>query len=162
MARTLTRIAEAGGPFPELPRRPGAYTRTCAYQDDRFEVLLLDWSPGAASPIHDHGGQHCWFVVLRGRLWIDDYVRTDRADVPGRATLEPRGARMLDRGDLDLRSGRFDIHRLAATDAPALSLHVYSRPLESFSTYDPKAQRCTVARSTYDLVLPLFELPGAA
>lgn len=137
-----------------LISRPKSYTRTCRYRDDRFEVLLLNWAPGAASALHDHGGQHCWLIVLEGRLDIDDYVRLDAGERPGRARIDPRGTRMLERGGLDLRSGRFDLHRVRARhDAPAVSLHVYSQPLQKFQIYDPAGERCETAFGNYDDVV---------
>ena len=157
MGRMLAWVAAHPLPAPSLPSRPGSYSRTCAYADDRFEVLLLDWWPGAASEIHDHGGQHCWFVVLQGTLRVDDFGRVDSGDVPGHATLEARGSRDLASGDLDLRSGRFDIHRVVATGVHAVTLHVYSRPLRAFLTYDQRARRCKPARSTYDRVLSISD-----
>jgi predicted metal-dependent enzyme (double-stranded beta helix superfamily) len=156
MARMLGSAAASDGPAPSLPARAGSYTRTCAYVDERFEVLLLDWSPGAASEIHDHGGQHCWFVVLQGCLRVDDYGRVDAGDVPGKAVLEARGSRLLGPGDLDLRSGRFDIHRVAAGETRALTLHVYARPLHAYLLYDQRAQSCRPSRGTYDRVLSLI------
>lgn len=140
-----------------LISRPKSYTRTCYYRDERFEVLLLNWSPGAASALHDHGGQHCWLTVLEGRLDVDDYVRLDGAEIPGRARLDARGSRSLEPGGLDLRSGRFDLHRVRASkDGPAVSLHVYSRPLESFLIYDQAAERCETAFGTYDEIIPSY------
>lgn len=157
MARMLAMTTAGAVLSPALPRRPGSYTRTCAYSDDRFEVLLLDWSPGAVSAIHDHGGQHCWFVVLEGRLRVDDFDRLDSGDVPGRAIVEARDWRALGPGELDLRSGPFDIHRVAADAGHAVSLHVYARPLHGFSIYDERAHRCQSVRGTYDQLLSLFE-----
>ncbi|HET6276799.1 MAG TPA: cysteine dioxygenase family protein [Candidatus Cybelea sp.] len=55
-----------------LASRDAGYTRICAYQDSKFEIVLLNWSPRAVSPIHDHGEQHCWMYVLEGFLEIDD------------------------------------------------------------------------------------------
>jgi cysteine dioxygenase len=133
---------------------PGGYTRSCAYSDERFEVLLLNWSAGAASRIHDHGGQHCWMQVLEGQLTVDDYQRMDAGDLPGFARVEARGSRLLQAGDLDLRSGRFDLHRVGASSGvPALSLHIYAAPLKEYLVYDEPAQRCHVVRGTYDEVL---------
>jgi NitT/TauT family transport system ATP-binding protein len=155
MGRLLRSACSSGTPLNgRLISRPKSYTRTCLYRDDRFEVLLLNWSPGAASALHDHGGQHCWLAVLEGRLDIDDYVRLDEGDVPGHARISARGSRMLERGGLDLRSGRFDLHKVRATrDAPAVSLHVYSQPLEKFLIYDPATRRCETAFGTYDEVV---------
>jgi predicted metal-dependent enzyme (double-stranded beta helix superfamily) len=154
------------GEWPATKRllsRPGTYTRTCAYRDDSFELVLLNWDAGAASAIHDHGDQHCWMMVLEGRLKVDDFVRLDAGEVPGYAHVEPLGSQILEPGEIDLRSGRFDLHRVTATDdAPAISLHLYSRPLLTFLRYDAPARRCETARGIYDAVLPAYaELASA-
>ena len=159
MGRTLSLAAAASQLSPPLPQRPGEYTRTCVYADKRFEVLLLDWSPGSATPIHDHGGEH-WFVVLKGRLRVDDFARTDACDVPGRALLAQGESRELSPGGLDLRSGPHDIHRVTADDR-AVTPHVYARPLQSFLVYDREAHRCRPASGGYDWRLPLFAGAGA-
>jgi cysteine dioxygenase len=157
VAALLSNRAGAWGIGRRLVSRPGAYTRTCAYRNDDFEVLLLNWARGAASPIHDHGDQHCWMIVLDGRLDVEDYARVDNGEVPGYAHVEPCGWQRLEPGETDFRSGRFDIHRVSATeDAPAVSLHVYSGPLRQFLVYDPTARRCETTRGTYDEVLSVY------
>jgi len=134
-----------------LETRPKAYTRTCAYYDDRFEVLMLRWAPGAASPIHDHGGQHCWLAVLDGTLAVENYRRTDGGEREGRAVIVPSDSAVLGAGQVDVRSDPFDIHRVYQTGhGPATSLHVYARPLQQFTVYDEFAHRCEVAHSRYD------------
>ena len=42
----LLGAVRAGNVWPALPACLHSYTRTRAYGDDRFEVLLLNWSPG--------------------------------------------------------------------------------------------------------------------
>jgi len=152
MANILREVCFAGVPLESpLPSRERYYTRTCAYRTDDFEVLLLNWSPGAVSPIHDHGGEHCWLAVLDGSLVVDDYGRLDSGERMGRAVIEPRGTAVLECGDVDLRSGLFDIHRVgAAGSAGAVSLHVYARPLQRYLVYDEFEQRCSVATGKYD------------
>ncbi len=141
-----------------LASRPAAYTRTCVHRDSDFEVLLLNWAAGAASAIHDHGGQHCWMTVLEGRLLVEDFARLDSGQAPGYAHVEPRERRTLGRGEVDTRSGPFDIHRVSApSDSPAISLHVYAGPLEQFLIYDEVLRRCATALATYDAVLYLAE-----
>ncbi len=142
-----------------LLKSPGGYTRTCVHRAARFEVLLLNWDAGAVSPVHDHGGQHCWMLVVEGRLLVDDYVRLDHGDVPGAARVAPRGSRVMPPGALDLRSGPFDLHRVSALpDGPALTLHVYAGPLTEFLVYDESAQRCHTVLGSYDEVLPPYAL----
>jgi cysteine dioxygenase len=157
MAALLDRVCAGWSLDRPLLSRAADYTRTCAYSDDLFEVLLLNWAPGSASPIHDHGRQRCWMLVLDGRLRVDDYVRLDAADVAGYARVRPGESRVLETGGLDLRSRPFDLHRVAASgETKAISLHVYSRPLRTFSVYDELAERCESALGTYDAVLPAY------
>jgi cysteine dioxygenase len=137
-----------------LESRAGSYTRTCAYYDERFEVLLLKWAPGSASQIHDHGGQHCWLAVVDGAFAVENYDRLDDGSRPGRAVIAPRECIVLEGGDLDLRSAAVDIHRVTQNGkTPAVSLHVYARPLQRFCVYDEFAQRCEEVRSRYDALL---------
>jgi Cysteine dioxygenase type I len=156
----LNLLAGAAARWPAAPRRlparPSAYTRTCVYRDAQFEVLLLNWAPGSISAIHDHGGQRCWMTVLEGCLEVEDYVRLDSGEVPGYARVEPRESRMLQGGEIDTRSGRFDLHRVGASlEAPAVSLHVYRGPLQRFLIYDELSRRCETAIGTYDDILSL-------
>lgn len=137
-----------------LEARSRSYTRTCAYYDERFEVLLLNWAPGSASQIHDHGGQHCWLAVVDGTLSVEGYDRLDDGTREGRALITPRDCLILETGDLDLRSAAVDIHRVAvAGKTGAVSLHIYARPLQRFYVYDEFAQRCEEVRSRYDSLL---------
>lgn len=153
MAGLLTASRGAWPTRRPLVTRLHSYTRTCVYRDDDFEVLLLNWDAGAVSALHDHGGQHCWLAVLEGELRVDDYVRLDAGDKPGFSQVEPTGSRLLGPGGLDLRSGRFDLHRVSAHAARAVSLHVYARPLRRFLVYDEQSGRCQSAIGTYDEVL---------
>ncbi len=157
MAALLAATRSSWLPNRPLLVSPGGYTRSCAYADERFEVLLLNWAAGALSPLHDHGGQHCWMQVLEGQLLVDDYLRIDAGERPGFARVEAQGSRLMAAGDLDLRSGRFDLHRVSAPPGvPALSLHIYAAPLNEFSVYDEVTQRCQTVQSTYDDVLSAF------
>ena len=141
-----------------LVARAGEYTRTCAYLDGRFEVLLLNWAPGSSSPLHDHGAEHCWMVVLEGRLLAENYERIDGCDVPRRAVVLPRETIAMGIGDLDLRRGALDLHRISAADRDgAISLHVYAKPLREFMIYDEFAQTCRPGTTRYDAVLPFVE-----
>ncbi|MBV9719667.1 MAG: cysteine dioxygenase family protein [Candidatus Eremiobacteraeota bacterium] len=159
MAALLGATAAEMHTLPSLPRRSGGYTRTCAYQDSTFELLLLNWAAGAESAIHDHGDQHCWMLVLSGRLEVCDFDRLDSGESAGYAHVEPGPRRLLAAGEMDLRSGRFDLHSVRSADrSPAVTLHVYSGPLREFLTYDPSARRCTSVVSVYDEVLSSAKL----
>jgi cysteine dioxygenase len=137
-----------------LDSHPGHFTRTCAYFDDRFELLLLNWGRGSASDIHDHGGQHCWLAVVDGFLELENYERVDDGSREGRAQIVRRDSTILEIGQLDLRSAPSEIHRVSnAGGRSAVSLHVYARPLRTFGVYDEFSQRRRTVQSRYDAIL---------
>jgi predicted metal-dependent enzyme (double-stranded beta helix superfamily) len=154
MAALLTAGYTNWSPGRALIARPGSYTRTLAYGDENFEVVLLNWSAGVPSAIHDHGDQHCWMLVIDGTLLIEDFARLDAGDVAGYARVEARGSSLLEPGGLDLRAGRFSLHRVAATPAaPVISLHVYSGRLHEYLAYDDAGLRCKPVVSEYDDII---------
>ena len=136
------------------------YTRTRLHRSDRFELLLLCWERGQATPVHDHDGQAGWFTVLEGALGVQEYDREGGpADLRALAAQEETAA-----GGLCLHQGRRyvveagrsvaeaegpeTIHRVGPVGGRALSLHLYAGPLDSFLVFDPargSARRLSVA-----------------
>lgn len=46
-----------------------AYTRNLVdHGNDKANLLILVWTPGKGSPIHDHANAHCVMKVLKGEL----------------------------------------------------------------------------------------------
>ena len=160
MARVLHSLAVATHPHLDVPQPMAQrYTRTCLHASDRFEIVLIDWSPGAKAPIHDHGGQHCWFVLLEGSLRVEDFRRLDSGAVAGRASLDATGGRTLYAGDVDVRIEQielYDLHRVEVAGAQrAQTLHVYAAPIREYFSYDAAAGTCTPVRSSYDAIRPI-------
>lgn len=44
-----------------------------------FSKLILVWSPGKASPVHDHSGAHCLMKILKGSLKETLYAWPDQS-----------------------------------------------------------------------------------
>jgi hypothetical protein len=98
-----------------------------------------------------------WSLDRRLLSRAGGYTRTCAAEVAGYASVRADESRVLETGGLDLRFRPFDLHRVvAAGRSPAISLHVYSRPLRTFFVYDEFAERCESALGTYDAVLPAY------
>lgn len=96
----------------------------------RYAIASLVWMPGQMSPVHAH---HTWcgYVVLEGTLSeaIYDWNEEEDYAVPVRTQARDCGAVSY------TRAGRGCIHRLGnASDAPAISLHVYGVPEAEFAT----------------------------
>ena len=130
---------------------PGRYTRNLIHRDETFELLALCWSPGTASPIHNHSGQLCWLYVERGALQLDNFHSLDGPGPGDRIRLVSRpGSQRATPGMLDLQQGEDAIHRVANPfEAPAVSLHVYSLPFDTCLAYDPARETAREMRLVY-------------
>jgi quercetin dioxygenase-like cupin family protein len=88
--------------------------------DDEHEIWLIAWLPGQSTGFHDHGGSSGAFAVALGALEEHDTA----------------GARALNPGDLT-GFGPHYVHDVRNnSDAPAVSVHVYSPPLDTMNRYD--------------------------
>lgn len=137
--------------------RPGRYMRSLAYRDENVEVLVLTWTRGAVAPVHDHGGQRCWMVGVRGALETTDYRIVSGGTAPGPALIEPFGPpRLLRAGETDRRTEEIDVHRVRTADGVdlAVSVHVYAAPIQRCLTYDVERRRCEERRLRYDFIGP--------
>ena len=90
------------------------------HQDGDHEVWLLSWMPGQSTGFHDHGDASGAFAVALGTLQ-ERRITVDRTVSAGQA----RGF------------GPGYVHDVGnVSDAPAVSVHVYSPPLSAMNRYD--------------------------
>lgn len=154
IVRWLREAAPAARAIP----RPGngdltrAYTRTLIHRSPEFEILVLHWSPGSLTAIHDHGGAQCWFAVAAGTVRVDNYRRCDSGATPGYARITADGEAMLPKGAIDYRQDDVHLHRCGAGQAEAVTVHVYAHPLERFNTFDDRRNCCFEVAPTYDAI----------
>ena len=120
--------------LPHLPFLRRRYARTLVHRCDAFELLLLTWSPGSGSPIHDHDGQDCWFVPLAGAFDLDDYAILDERG--SEARLMPLRSRRLHAGELDRRDRYEGVHSVTPASPLAVSLHLYARPIDRCRVFE--------------------------
>lgn len=93
-----------------------------------WEVMLIAWSSGQFTPIHDHRGVMGGMVILSGTL-AEERFTTPR-DKP-----ELYDNRARPEGDLS-DIGPTVLHRLAPTSAHAVSIHIYRPPLRTMGIWD--------------------------
>lgn len=108
------------------------YTRNLVDDGNgEYNLLLLCWGPGHASPIHDHAGSHCCMKVLEGELEEHLYF----PPVPSQP-LALKSVTKLKVNESRYISDKIGLHRIANnTDLPAVSLHLYSPPINSCTTF---------------------------
>lgn len=146
---------------------PDRHTRNKIFRNDMIEVMLICWPIGAITPLHTHNGQLGWMTMIEGRLIVENYRklacnRPENQQVVGLDCLA--GATEIEMEHLDTEmavpGGPLNtvdktqtIHRiknLAEWDQRAVSLHVYSRPIDSCVVFDIENQRCFRRDLKYD------------
>ena len=143
------------------------HTRNKIFRNDMIEVMLICWPIGAVTPLHTHNGQLGWMTMIEGKLLVENYKKIDcnrpeNQQVVGMDCLA--GATKIDmehlHNELAIPGGPLNtvdktqtIHRirnLAEWNERALSMHVYSRPIDSCVVFDMEAQRCYRRDLKYD------------
>lgn len=153
---------------PYLHWRDDKYARNLVHRCDLFDVILLCWKPGQATPVHNHSGQRGWVQVLRGQLEETSWAAPGGGALPDLALvdvdddgvghglrLERTGHGVVDSPDTVVTVDRERaIHQLGNPDPrePTVSLHVYSRPHDSCLAFDPEQQTCRRVALSFDTV----------
>lgn len=108
------------------------YTRNLVARNEHFEMLVLCWGAGQESPIHDHAGQHCWMAILDGHV---DETQFRLPATPG--ALIEGATKTFARGQVAYIHDDIGLHRVRpAAGASAVSLHLYSRPIDVCKVFD--------------------------
>lgn len=146
---------------------PDRHTRNKIFRNDLIEVMLICWPIGAITPLHTHNGQLGWMTMIEGKLVVENYYKVDcnrpeNQQVVGMDCLA--GATRIEMkhvanelavpgGPLNTVDKTQTIHRilnLPEWNQPAVSMHVYSRPIDSCVVFDLDAQRCYRRDLKYD------------
>ena len=146
---------------------PERHTRNKIFRNDMIEAMLICWPIGAVTPLHTHNGQLGWMTMIEGKLTVENYrkVRCNAAEneqVVGMDCLA--GATELEMehladelavpgGPLNTVDKTQTIHRIinrAEWNERAVSMHVYSRPIDSCVVFDMDAQHCYRRDLKYD------------
>ena len=113
-----------------------SYQRNPIISTPAYELLLLCWMSGQASPIHDHFGSRCVFRIMQGTVTevrCEDIGR----ERDGKQLVRPTAHRTYRLGEVCM-SESLDIHEVANREMPGenlVTLHLYSPPLK-MRTYE--------------------------
>ncbi|KAI1774928.1 RmlC-like cupin domain-containing protein [Hypoxylon cercidicola] len=104
-----------------------AYTRNLVDEGNgKANLLVLVWTPGKASPIHDHGNAHCLMKILHGSLTETRYEFPD-SDTSGPMRL--KSERVLVNNAVAYMADELGLHRVSNQGSNyAVSLHLYTPP----------------------------------
>ncbi|RDA90456.1 hypothetical protein CP533_3938 [Ophiocordyceps camponoti-saundersi (nom. inval.)] len=104
------------------------YTRNLVDEGNgKSNLLVLVWSPGKGSPIHDHGNAHCLMKVLRGSLTETRYAFPDEsADEKPMTVISER---TFKENGVTYMADELGLHRVSNRGSDfAVSLHLYTPP----------------------------------
>ncbi|RWA13194.1 hypothetical protein EKO27_g1911 [Xylaria grammica] len=109
------------------PEPKMAYTRNLVDEGNgKANLLVLVWTPGKASPIHDHGNAHCLMKILRGNLTETRYgYPDDDKEKPMEMTSE----RVLKDNAVAYMADGLGLHSMSnRSNDFVVSLHLYTPP----------------------------------
>lgn len=92
-------------------------------------LLILVWSPGKGSAIHDHANAHCCMKILKGTLAETLYEFPKEEGLP----MKPKKYSELNRNEVGYISDDIGLHKIsnASMDDFGVSLHLYTPPYAS-------------------------------
>ncbi|KAF2680347.1 cysteine dioxygenase type I [Lentithecium fluviatile CBS 122367] len=140
-----------------FPSENHSYTRNLVDKGNgKSNLLILVWSPGKGSPVHDHANAHCIMKVLKGSLIETRYKwPTVTLNQNEEAPLETISTKTYRENGVTYMSDKLGLHRISNPDETdyAVSLHLYTPPnaaVYGCHTFNPETgksshmARCTV------------------
>jgi cysteine dioxygenase len=105
------------------PEKP--YTRNLAYNGKDFSILILCWTPGKESKIHNHPADGCFVKTLRGCIRETRYSVCEATN-----SLQQYSVRFSTEGQVGWMSDDLGLHKIGNPnkDSGSVSLHLYTPP----------------------------------
>ena len=124
-----------------------SYTRNCIYHNNEYELILLCWKKGDATPIHGHDNQKCWVYQLQGEITEIRYEKNSSSN------LIETNQMQLTPGKLAYMDGKMGYHKLNNdTDGRAMTLHFYASPIRSCEVFNDKKDAFEIKELEYDTI----------
>jgi cysteine dioxygenase len=108
--------------------------------------LLLCWTPGQSSPIHDHPCDGCWMKVLQGQINECRYVECQNlsqseTEIPNLVCVQDMTAC---EGDVIYMEDSMGLHKVGnpSLTMPAITLHLYCPPIQCCRIWCSEEQAC--------------------
>jgi cysteine dioxygenase len=110
------------------------YARNLVHRTDAYEMIVVCWSLWQESPIHNHAGQNCWMAVLDGAV---EEIHYEAPAEGQKGRLKEGRTNVFQRGSVAFINDEIALHKVRPCAGLAgVSLHVYSRPIETCNIYD--------------------------
>jgi predicted metal-dependent enzyme (double-stranded beta helix superfamily) len=119
--------------------RPGGYARRLLHRNPElgYSAVVMTWSPGHCTPLHDHAGMWCVEGVVAGEVTVDRYdLLQQQADRYRFERVESLRAGCGACGSL-IPPQEYHVLGNALVDRPAITLHVYGGDMERCRVFEP-------------------------
>jgi len=138
---------------------PHRYTRNLVDTGNgKFNLILLCWSEGHGSGIHDHADAHCWMKVCDGALCENlynwpEHVDKEHTHLPESETqiMKPHRITEFHKNDVAYINDSIGLHRIENNSHTkrAVSLHLYSPPFEMCQSFDERTGKPIKCKVTF-------------
>lgn len=128
------------------------HTRNLIDRTELYELIAICWEIGQASAIHDHDGQQCWMAVPIGRILIENFLVLGNDLNSCQCRIEKADAVEMHSEMPQVVDPESPVHRVSNPrkfNQRAVSLHIYSRPIEKCVVYSEEKQSCGVIALSY-------------
>jgi len=124
------------------------YTRNLVDKGNgKSNLLILVWTPGRSSLVHDHSGAHCVMKILKGSLKETLYDWPDQALIQKGESAPPavKKETTYNENEVAYISDKIGLHRISNSDPSnfAVSLHLYTPPYGSCNSFDERTGKST-------------------
>lgn len=121
------------------------YTRHCFRNTGDWEVLLLCWDVNQKTPVHAHGGQECWVMVVRGQIEENIFEQQDE-------DLSLKSNKICEQGNISYMNDEIGLHTLGAHNGRAVTLHLYAKPIGECKIFDQEGSLIGIREMEPDTV----------
>lgn len=109
------------------------YQRNVIKRTEHYELVAICWRSHQETPIHDHIGSDCAFLIIEGTSTETVYEKSNNG------LVVPVKKRTYAPGEV-CAAAEQDIHKVSnGEDCNLINLHVYTPPLSKFNIYSPAA-----------------------
>jgi len=129
---------------------PYRYTRNLVDEGNgKFNLIVLCWGEGQGSGIHDHVNSHCFMKVIDGQVqetlygWPVEGVENEK--------IKMLRKNVYGMNQVAYINDNIGLHRVEnpSHTNPAVSLHLYSPPFQTCSSFDERTGRKRSCKVTF-------------
>lgn len=107
------------------------YRRNLICDNEWYELLCICWRSGQRSPIHDHAQSTCGLRIIEGVCTETIFESTPSGQIKAVGSSECAVGHVCATQDAEVHQ----VSNLEAEGTDLVTLHIYSPPLRSMSTY---------------------------